>query len=131
MKKLLEWLACHSLIEPKDVGTADITSSYIDVTNYGRGVFLARAGAVTAAKVLTVTPMQAKDTSGTDAKALGSAVTAAGAGGAAPAKVEIEFATSDLDHANGFKCVAVKLGIDEDGKLGEAWLVLGEPRYCG
>mgnify|MGYP000904007509 FL=1 len=129
MKKLLEALDVQCIIAPQDVGTADVTGTYVDVSNAERVVLLAKAGAVTAGKILTVTPMQATDTSGTSAKALGSASTATGAGGNAPADVEIEIAASDLDAANGFKCVTVVLGIDENAKLGAAYIVKGDRRY--
>lgn len=130
MKKLLEKLASDVLIAPQDVGTDDVTSTtYVDVSGYRRGVIVAKAGAVTAGKILTVTPKQATAANGAGSKALGSAVTAAGAGGNAPADVEIEFSCDDLDHANGFTFVGVTLGIDENAKLGTAILIRGEPRY--
>jgi hypothetical protein len=130
-KKLTEALQIDCLIAPQDVGTADVTgATYIDVTGCKRFVIAAKAGAVTAAKILTVTPMQAKDAAGTDAKALGDAVAVAGAGGNAPADVEIEKLSADLDAAGGFTHVSVKLGIDENAKLGAAYLIRGERRYA-
>ena len=130
-KKLIESLEFDCLIAPQDVGTADITSTvYVSVVNFDRFVILAKAGAVTAAKIMTVQPMQAQDAAGTGAKVLGAVSTAAGAGGAAPADVEIEKLASDLDHANGFLFVGVTLGIDENAKLGAAYLVRGRKRYA-
>ncbi len=129
-KKLTEALQIDCLIAPQDVGTADVTGTYVDVSGCKRFVLAAKAGAVTAAKILTVTPMQAKDAAGTDAKALGDAVAVAGAGGNAPADVEIEKLSADLDHANGFTHVTCKLGIDENAKLGAAYLIRGERRYA-
>ena len=35
----------------------------------------------------------------------------------------------DLDGANGFTHVTAVLGIDENAKLGAAWVVRGERRY--
>lgn len=129
MKKLLEDLAIDCIIAPQDVGTADVTGSYVDVSKSERFAVLAKAGAVTAAKILTVQLLQAKDAAGTAAKNLGAAVTAAGAGGAAPADVEIEKLGSDLDSANGFTHVTAVLGIDENAKLGAAYVIRGERRY--
>ena len=128
-KKLTEELAIDCLIAPQDVGTADVTGAWTDVSQCGRFTVLAKAGAVTAAKILTVQLRQAKDAAGTAAKDLGAAVTAAGAGGNAPADVEIEKQTSELDGANGFTHVTAVLGIDEAAKLGAAYLVRGDRRY--
>ena len=128
-QKLTESLAIDCIVAPQDVGTADVTGSWIDVSKCKRFVLLAKAGAVTAAKILTVQPRQAKDASGPAAKDLGAAVTAAGAGGAAPADVEIEKLAADLDGANGFTHVTAVLGIDENAKLGAAYVIRGERRY--
>ena len=128
-RKLTEELAIDCIVPPQDVGTADVTGSWIDVSKCGRFVVLAKAGAVTAAKVLTVQLRQAKDASGTAAKDLGTAVTAAGAGGNAPADVEIEKRSAELDGANGFTHVTAVLGIDENAKLGAAYVLRGERRY--
>lgn len=129
MKKLLEALDVECVIAPQDVGTADVTSTYVDVSNCERFAILAKAGAVTAGKILTATPLQATSAAGAGAKALGSASTAAGAGGNAPADIEIEIDTTSLDGAGGFKYVAVTLGIDENAKLGAAYIVRGDRRF--
>ena len=128
-RKLTEALAFDCLVPPQDVGTADVTGTFVDVSGCQRFAVLAKAGAVTAAKVLTVQLRQAKDASGTAAKDLGTAVTAAGAGGNAPADVEIEKKSAELDGANGFTHVTAVLGIDENAKLGAAYLVRGDRRF--
>lgn len=129
MKLLTEKLTMECIIAPQDVGTADVTGTYKDVSGVRRFAVLAKAGAVTAAKILTVQLMQATSSGGAGAKVLGAAVTAAGAGGAAPADITVEKNTADLDSANGFKYVTAVLGIDENAKLGAAWMVRGEKRY--
>lgn len=128
-KKLTEALAFDCIVAPQDVGTADVTGSWIDVSDCGRFAVLAKAGAVTAAKILTVQPRQAKDAAGTGAKDLGAPVTSAGAGGNPPADVGIEKLGSDLDSANGYTHVTAVLGIDENAKLGAAYVVRGDRRY--
>ena len=128
-KKLTEALAFDCILPPQDVGTADVTGTFTDVSQCGRFTVLAKAGAVTAAKVLTVQLRQAKDAAGTAAKDLGVAVTAIGAGGNPPADIEIEKHTADLDGANGFTHVTAVLGIDENAKLGAAYLVRGDRKY--
>ena len=127
--KLTEALAFDALVAPQDVGTAPVTSGYLDVTDAGRVVLLAKAGAVTAGKILTVQAKQAQDDQGTGAKDLGAAVQSVGVGGAAPPDVEVEFGEHDFDAKNGFTHVAVTLSIDEAAKLGAAYLVQGQRRY--
>ena len=127
--KLTEALAFDCIVPPQDVGTADVTGSWVNVMDCGRFVVLAKAGAVTAAKILTVQLRQAKDASGTAAKDLGTPVTAAGAGGAAPADIEIEKTPFDVDVKNDFTHVTAVLGIDENAKLGAAYIVRGERRH--
>ncbi len=46
-RKLTEDLAIDCIVPPQDVGTADVTGSWIDVSKCGRFVVLAKAGAVT------------------------------------------------------------------------------------
>jgi len=128
-KKLTEALAFDCIVPPQDVGTADVTGTFTDVSNCGRFAVLAKAGAVTAAKILTVQLRQAKDAAGTAAKDLGAAVTSVGAGGNPPADVEIEKRSDELDHANGFTHVTAVLGIDENAKLGAAYIVRGDRRH--
>jgi hypothetical protein len=131
------------IIAPRDVGTADITGAYVDVSDCKRFSVLAKAGAVTAAKELTVQLMQATDDEGADEKVLGDPVVVAGVGGNAPADVVIEKLASDRDVEGGFDFVTATLGIDENAKLGCAWLtkpgrsvsatsflVLGDRRYA-
>jgi len=129
MKLLTEKLTMENIIAPQDVGTADVTGTYKDVSGVRRFAVLAKAGAVTAAKILTVQLMQATTSGGANAKVLGAAATAAGAGGNPPADVLIEKNTAQLDSANGFKYVTAVLSIDENAKLGSAWLIRGEKRY--
>jgi hypothetical protein len=128
-KKLTEALAFDCIVPPQDVGTADVTGAFVDVTDAGRFVVLAKAGAVTAGKILSVQLRQAKDAAGTAAKDLGAPVTSVGVGGAAPPDIEIEKTPFDLDGANGFTHVTAVLGIDENAKLGAAYLVRGDRRY--
>ena len=127
--KLTEALQFDCIVPPQDVGTADVTGTFTDVSNCKRFVVLAKAGAVTAAKILTVQLRQAKDAAGTGAKDLGAPVTSVGAGGNPPADVEIEKCSGDLDAGNGFTHVTAVLGIDEAAKLGAAYLVRGDRRY--
>jgi len=48
--KLTEASQFDCILAPQDVGTADVTGSWIDVGNCKRFVVLAKAGAVTAQK---------------------------------------------------------------------------------
>ena len=127
--KLIEALQFDCIVPPQDVGTADVTGTFVDVSDCKRFAVLAKAGAVTAAKILTVQLRQAKDAAGTGAKDLGAPVTSVGAGGNPPADVEIEKRSDELDHKNGFTHVTAVLGIDEAAKLGAAYVVRGDRRY--
>jgi hypothetical protein len=128
-RKLTEALQFDCIVPPQDVGTADVTGTFVDVSDCSRFVVLAKAGAVTAAKILSVQLRQAKDAAGTAAKDLGAPVTSVGAGGNAPADIEIEKYAGELDAVNGFTHVTAVLGIDENAKLGAAYLVRGDRRY--
>ena len=128
-KKLTEALAIDCIVAPQDVGTADVTGTFVDISDAGRLVVLAKAGAVTAGKVLTVQLRQAKDAAGTGAKDLGAPVTSVGVGGAAPPDVQVEVTPAELDGANDFTHVTAVLGIDENAKLGTAYLIQGDRRY--
>lgn len=129
-KKLTEALALDCIVAPQDVGTADVTGAWKDVSGANRFSVLAKAGAVTAAKTLTVQLRQATSAAGAGAKDLGAPVVVAGAGGAAPADVVVEKHVSDLDGAGGFSFVTAVLRINEAAKLGSAWLVRGDRRYA-
>src|ERR1043165_6631117 len=83
-KKLTEAMQFDCIVPPQDVGTADVTGTWTNVSDCKRFVVLAKAGAVTAAKILTVQLRQAKDAAGTGAKDLGAPVTSVGAGGEPP-----------------------------------------------
>lgn len=128
-RKLTEALQFDCIVPPQDVGTADVTGTFVDVRDCNRFVVLAKAGAVTAAKTLTVQLRQAKDAAGTGAKDLGAPVTSVGAGGNPPADVEVEKRGDELDHKNGYTHVTAVLGIDENAKLGAAYVVRGDRRY--
>ena len=128
-QKLTEAVAFDALVAPQDVGTAPVTGAYVDCRHAGRIVLLAKAGAVTAGKILTVQAKQATSAAGAGAKDLGAAVTSAGVGGAAPPDVEVEFVPEDLDGKSGFTFVSVTLSIDEVAKLGAAYLARGNRRY--
>jgi hypothetical protein len=127
--KLSEALKIDCIVPPQDVGTADVTGTWTDVSDCKRFVLLAKAGAVTAGKTLSVQLRQAKDAAGTGAKDLGAPVAAVGAGGNPPADVQVEKYAGELDAANGFTHVTAVLGIDENAKLGAAYLVRGDRRY--
>src|SRR5437870_7001960 len=122
-KKLTEALAFDCIVAPQDVGTADVTGAWTSVADAKRFVVLAKAGAVTAAKILTVQLRQAKDAAGTGAKDLGTPVTAAGAGGNPPAVVVIEKIGADLHTAKRYTHVTAVPGLDENRKLRPAFLL--------
>jgi len=109
------------IIAPQDVGTADVTGTYVDVTAWKSFRIVSKAGAVTAAKILTAQVKAASDAAGTGAVNQGAAVNEAGAGGNPPATIVQSVNVADLPAGKPF--VTVVLRIDEDAKLGTAALV--------
>jgi len=124
-KRMDEVHKATAVIAPQDVGTGDVTGSWVDARDAEKVQVFAQAGAVTADKILTVTLMQATSSGGAGAKAVGSPVTSVGVGGAAPPAVKFEKYVGEIDSAGGFRYVTAKLRIDEAAKLGSAWIVLG------
>jgi len=128
MPRLTERVDVVAAVAPQDIGTADVTGGYIAVSNYREILATLITGVLTDTKLATVELLQAKDSSGTDAKAFVTAVTAV-ADGAVAVIAEVGGSMEYMDTNNGFTHVAVKLTCDEAGKLGAATLALGNKRY--
>lgn len=127
-RKLTEQVDVVAAVAPQDIGTADVTGGYVDVSNYREILGTVITGALTDTKLATIELLQAKDASGTDAKAFVTAVTVV-ADGAVAVIAEVGGSIELMDSNNGFTHVAVKVTCDEAGKLGAATLALGNKRY--
>jgi len=128
--KLTERLLFEPAIYNVDI-TTDRTSDYRSALGYDQFVaHLVTATELASGEVATVQFMQATDSSGTGAKVLGSATTytAPVAGGAADITAQIY--QDQLDTANDFDHIAVKVTSDKSGAVvGYANLILGDPSY--
>lgn len=129
MKKISEQMDVVAAIDPQDIGTADVTGSYVAVGDYRTIMATLQTASLTAASVATVELLQATDAVGTGSKALKAAVSATAPVGNGVVKAQVEARVDELDSNGGFAYVAVKVTCNEDGKVGAATLALGDKRY--
>lgn len=129
MKKISEELTVVSAIDPQDIGTADVTGTYVAVRDYRKIMATLHTEALTAGKIATVELLQATSSAGAGAKSLKTAVSATAPTGGGAVKAQVEARVDELDSNNGFEYVAVKVTCDETGKVGAATLALGDKRY--
>jgi hypothetical protein len=108
IRRLSENLYWKMIMNPGAVADATYPTSYIDVSEFGRGAFLLAIGA-TDDTAITMQVKQATDTAGTGSKDVtGAAITGtvlAGANDNKWALIELDF--DHLDLSNDFDCVAV------------------------
>jgi hypothetical protein len=100
------------LNEPPDsLGPAATASSWVNVANYHRLIFVLHVGDMGQSGTIDAQLYQATDTSGTSAKVItGKSITQlTQAGGDGNEIVCIEVRTEELDVTNGFDCVKVLL----------------------
>lgn len=128
MNKLNEELNVVQGIAPQDIGTADVTGSYIEMDS-NRVLAVLTTESLTAGKIATVELLQATDSSGTGAKALKAAVTGTAPTGNGAVTVEVEVEGDEFDTNNGFNYFAIKVTCDEAGKTGAALAIKGGLRY--
>lgn len=127
--KLSEESKLVTLVVPRDIGTADQTSSYVSASGYGKFRAKLATGALTSGQTAFVELMQAK-AGGTNGKILGTQVAVtAPAEGQASAELEVEANIDDLDSANGFVEIGARCGAGTNGILGSVQLQMGEPDY--
>lgn len=129
MNKLTEELTVVQAIAPQDIGTADVTGSYIDMSGCNRVLVVLTTASLTAAKVATIELLQATSSAGAGAKALVAAVTGTAPTGNGAVTVQVEVMADDFDTNNGFRYFAAKATCDEDAKVGAAVAIKGGLRY--
>jgi len=128
MKKMNEELEVVAGVIPQDIGTADVTGDYLPMEGADQILATLTTAALTTGKIGSIELLQATDSSGTGAKALATAVTATSvSSGAVVASVGVK--SDDFDTNNDFNHYAVKVGIDEAGKVGAATVARGHLRY--
>ena len=128
MNLMNEELEVVAGVVPQDIGTADVTGDYLPMEGADQILATLTTAALTTGKIGSIELLQATDSSGTGSKALATAVTATSvSSGAVVASVGAK--SDDFDTNNSFAYYAVKVGIDEAGKLGAATVARGHLRY--
>lgn len=124
--KLSELVQVKQAVVPQDI-VGGKTSAYYSMSGIGRVLAALTTGTIAETKKATIQLMQAKDATGTGAKALGTAVEKiAGVGGEA-IFLTAEVKASDLDLANGYTHVAVRVSSDNATAVnGAAVLIFGD-----
>lgn len=85
MERICEHLAFVTILAPQSVAAStDTTSGYVDVSGADEAAFLLSTAALGAGKGVTVTLLAASDAEGSDAAAVGEAVTLTDAVGTEP-----------------------------------------------
>jgi len=128
MQLLEEELVVVAGVEPQDIGTADVTGDYLAMSGADQILATFTTEALTTGKIGTVELLQATDSSGTGAKALATAVSGTSVDSGA-VTVSVGVKSDDFDTNNDFAFYAVKVTIDEAGKLGAATVARGHLRY--
>ena len=129
MKKLIEEIEVIQGIAPQDIGTADVTGSYLPMSGADQILATLTTASLTAGKIATVELLQATSSAGAGAKALASAVSGTAPTGNGAVTVSVGVKSDDFDTNNGFKYYAVKVTCDENGKLGAVTVARGNLRY--
>lgn len=127
--KIGELIDIQPGVTPQDI-TTDRTSSYYSMQGIGRVLAQLTTATVAATKKATVQLMQAKDDIGTGAKALTEPVEATAGTGGEAIFLQVEAQAGEMDIANGFTHVAVKVTCDHDSAVqGAALLIFGERSF--
>lgn len=129
MNKLAEKLSVVQAIAPQDIGTADVTGSYISMAGCNRVLAVLTTASLTAGKVATIELLQATSAAGANVKALKAVVTGTAPTGNGAVTVQVEVMADEFDTNNGFIYFAAKVTCNEDGKVGAAVAIKGDLRY--
>lgn len=129
MNKLAEQLSVIQAIAPQDIGTADVTGSYISMAGCNRVLAVLTTASLTAGKVATIELLQATSSAGANAKALKASATGTAPVGNGAVTVQVEVLGDEFDTNNGFAYFAVKATCNEDAKVGAAVAIKGDLRY--
>lgn len=129
MNLMNEELEVVAGVAPQDIGTADVTGSYLPMEGADQILATLTTESLTAAETATVELLQATDSSGTGAKALATAVTGTAPTGNGAVTVSVGIKSDDFDTNNDFAYYAVKVTCSEAGKVGAALVARGHLRY--
>jgi len=123
---LIERASYDAVVAPQDVGTANVTGSWIPVDQFQRFLVVAVSDEVTEGDTLTVQLRQATNDEGSGAADLGDLVTVT-AGGAEALTALAEAKASDID--DGFTHITAIVGGSADGTEGAAVIVRADGRF--
>ena len=129
MNKLNESLQVVQGIAPQDIGTADVTSSYLPMSGARQILATLTTASLTAGKIATIELLQATSSAGAGAKALKTAVSGTAPVGNGAVTVSVGAMDDEFDTNNGYVYYAVKVTCDENGKLGAVTVARGDLRY--
>jgi len=114
MNKLAEKLSVVQAIAPQDIGTADVTGSYISMAGCNRVLAVLTTASLTAGKIAGIELLQATSAAGANAKALKVAVTGTAPVGNGVVTVQVEVLADEFDTNNGFAscrvCIVLVIG---------------------
>lgn len=129
MRQLKEVLLPVQAVAPQDIGTADVTGSYLPMTDANRMLAVLTTAALAAGQTATIELLQATDAAGTGAKELKPVVTGTSTAEVLAVTAQVEAISDDFDTNNDFAFFAVKVTCSEAGKLGSAISIKGDLRY--
>lgn len=137
MKRLTEQLKVDNAIPSQSLGASNVTSDYFDMTKYRDALFMVNSGALADTNMVKMEIMQAKDASGTDAKAVNDAdgnplvVEFTNDTGSSMDAAELlaEVQGALMDTNNGFTHIAVKITSDDASSNVSGTLIRGNGRF--
>ena len=117
-------------LAPADLGTGTHTGDWLDMSESYRAIAILRTGSMSASSTVDAKLEQAKDSSGTDAKDLGKAITQlTQADGDGDSLVAIEVEPGDIDVDNGFRYVRWSIEVGTASSVVSAFIVRGPLRF--
>ena len=116
-------------VAPQDIGTADVTGSYLAIDGADQILATLTTASLLAASTATIELLQATDSSGTGAKALATAVTGTAPTGNGEVTISVGVKSDDFDTNNDFAYYAVKVTCSVSTTLGGATVARGHLRY--
>ena len=102
---------------------------FYDGSTYNRFIGVAECGIITAGQSLIVQLLQATTAAGGGAKALGSTATFLAAGAVVTGVAICDARAEELDSANGFKFIGIRLTASESDKVAGAVIGFGMPHH--
>lgn len=94
----------------QSIASSNVTGAYIGMQMYRKALVILNAGALADTNTAKIELMQAKDSSGAEAKVIdGAAATITASGALANGCAFVEIDTSSLDLANGYEYIAAKV----------------------